>query len=145
MDSGKSINSFAPPIARNRASISRRLNTARKNVAEGKIVHGMVSQDALIYYELLLKTVPELSYDITSTQFGLQVKPLNYYVENGFDYIIIKKNMREARTNPFFTERNPDVAAFYEETRTSSELELVHTVSPTKWNMGDTFYIYKIK
>jgi hypothetical protein len=145
MDSGKSINSFAPPIARNRASISRRLNTARENVAEGRIVHKMVNEDALIYYELLLKTVPELSYDITSTQFGLQVKPLEYYVANNFDYIILSEGMREARTNPFFEKRNPQIAEFYESSRASSKLELVKTIAPTKYNQGSTFYIYRVK
>ena len=144
MDSGKSINSFAPDIARNEKSIKRRLDRAKENVKQGKIVHEMVNEDALIYYEMLYKTVPELAYDITSTGFGLSVKSIDYYVENGFDYFIISQGMKESRTSKFFRKKNPKIASFYESLNNSDKVDRIKTIAPTKYNKGITYLIYKV-
>lgn len=144
MDSGKSINSFAPPIAENKKSLERILLHARENVSKGKIVHAMVDNNALIYYELLLKTAPEKSYDITSTMFGLDVNPINYYISNQYQYLIISKDMKNSRTNEFFAKRNPEIAGFYKSLNTDKRIKLVKTIFPTPMNGGDTFYIYEV-
>ena len=142
MDSGKSINSFAPPIAENKKSLERILLHARENVSKGKIVHAMVDKNALIYYELLLKTAPEKSYDITSTMFGLDVKPIDYYISNQYQYLIISKSMKNSRTNEFFAKRNPEIAGFYKSLNADKRIKLIKTISPTPMNRGGTFYIY---
>ena len=144
MDSGKSINSRAPSIAENSETLERILRNAKKNVSEGKIVHGMVDKNALIYYELLLKTVPKKSYDITSTMFGLDVKTIDYYISNQYQYLIISKGMKNSRTNEFFSKRNPEIAGFYKSLNADKRIRLIKTISPTPMNRGGTFYIYEV-
>ena len=145
MDSGKSINSFAPPIAENLTSIDRIRNEARRNVAEGVIVHGMVDQNALVYYDLLAATVPPLAYDITSTRFGLQVASIDDYQAEGFDYFVISAEMKQNRTSDWFTERNPAIAAFYRALDTDRRLRLAKVIEPDHTHLGDTFYIYRLE
>lgn len=144
MDSGKSINSFAPPIAENSANLKRIIANAKQNISDGKIVHLMVDKNALIYYELLLKTVPEISYDITSTMFGLDVKPIDHYIENRYKYFIISKQMKQSRTNEFFAKQNPETAGFYKSLNADKRIKLIKTISPSSTNKGDTFYIYEV-
>jgi hypothetical protein len=145
MDSGKSINSSAPLIAENRKNLEETIERSRGNIAQGNIVHEMVDRNAIIYYELLLKTVPNISYDITSTMFGLSVKDVDYYVENGFDYFVISGSMKEARTGAFGKENMPRIAAFYLGLDTDPRLELMHTIRPEATNRGDIYFIYRLK
>jgi hypothetical protein len=144
MDSGKSINSSAPPIAENRQSIERTLANARKNISEGKIVHEMVDKNALIYYELLLKTVPDKAYDITSTMFGLKVESLEYYIATGYGYLIISEDMKLARTGEYARTNMPKIAAFYSSLDTDKRIKLIKTISPGPENSGTVFLIYNV-
>ncbi|MBE9582294.1 MAG: hypothetical protein IMF18_11835, partial [Proteobacteria bacterium] len=131
-------------IAENNESLRRIIDAAKENVVEGKIVHGMVDRNALVYYELLLKTVPKMSYDITSTMFGLQVHPIDYYVTNGFDYFIISENMKRSRTTDLIERGNPYVARFYSSLDQNVRLCLIKVIEPGCFNRGDTFYIYRL-
>jgi 4-amino-4-deoxy-L-arabinose transferase-like glycosyltransferase len=144
MDSGKSINSFAPPIAENRENLTRIIRNTKQNISEGKIVHAMVDRNALIYYELLLKTIPEKVYDITSTMFGLDVKSIDYYIQNNFEYFIISKDMKKNRTGEYILKSAPKVASFYLSLDSDPRVKLIKTIAPSVRNRGDTFYIYKL-
>ncbi len=144
MDSGKSINSFAPTIAENLTSMNRILSHSRENVRQGKIVHGMVDKNALIYYELLAKSVPDIAYDLTSTMFGLAVESVDHYIANQYDYFIIAGDMKRARSGEFFAANNPSVAQFYRSLDTDPRLTRIKTIGPTTINRGDTYYIYKL-
>lgn len=143
MDSGKSINSFAPPIAENEVSLVRVIDESNKRIANGKIVHGMVDKNAMIYYELLLKTVPPVSYDVTSTMFGLQVESIDYYLANGYHYFIISREMRENRLVDAVVRQYPEVAKFYTSLDTDPRISLIKTIAPTELNTGGTFFIYR--
>ncbi len=144
MDSGKSINSFAPPIAENNDSLERILSIAKKNISQGKIVHAMVDENALIYYELLIKTVPQKSYNITSTGFGLNVESINYYIQNEYQYFIVSKEMKINRSNEFMIKHYPKIADFYLSLDADPRIRLIKTISPSSINRGDVFYIYKV-
>jgi 4-amino-4-deoxy-L-arabinose transferase-like glycosyltransferase len=144
MDSGKSINSFAPTIAENNESLRRIIDAAKENVVEGKIVHGMVDRNALVYYELLLKTVPKMSYDITSTMFGLDVESIDYYIQNKFEYFIISVGMKKSRTGEYILKSAPEVANFYLSLDSDPRVKLIKTIAPSVKNRGDTFFIYKV-
>jgi hypothetical protein len=145
MDSGKSINSFAPPIAENETSIQRVLLRAEENISQGVIVHGMVDEPALVYYKLLMNTVPEKSYDITSTGFGLNVEDLSYYLQNGFEYLIIDRGIAGMYLEEDGAQRHPQSARFYDSVFRSSRLELIKTISPSSLHGGGTFFIFKVK
>jgi len=146
MDSGKSINSFAPMIAENKDSILRHLALKTAMVNKGAVndTTKMLDKNVLIYYELLLRTVPEESYDITSTMFGMDVKPIGYYLSNKYEYFIISNNMKNSRTNEFFTKRCPEVANFYKSLDVDKRIKLIKTISPSQTNRGGTFYIYEV-
>jgi len=146
MDSGKSINSFAPAIAENRESLQRTLAEKERALRDGTLLDPtrIVDEHALIYYELLLRTVPELSYDITSTQFGLQVEPVDFYLRNGYEYFVISQEMKTSRSTEFVARRHPKAAAFYRSLDRDSRLQLIQVIRPTAKNRGDTFLIYKV-
>jgi hypothetical protein len=61
----------------------------------------MVDSNALIYYEMLLKTIPKAAYHITSTMFGLSVRPIEFYVQNDYEYLVISDQIRKSRSNEF--------------------------------------------
>jgi len=144
MDSGKSLNSFAPPIAENRESLERILASAKANVAMDKVVHGMVDKNALIYYELLLKSVPQQSYEITSTMFGMNLKPIDFYIQNGYQYFIISSSIKRDRITEFSARQYPEAANFYSSLDAHPAIKLIKVITPSFRNRGDTFYVYAL-
>jgi len=146
MDSGKSINSFAPMIAENRESLMRMLSFKKNALEQGTFVDPtrILDKNSLIYYELLLKTVPKESYDITSTMFGLEVASIDYYITNNFDYLIISANIKQSRTTAYFRREHRDVATFYSSLDKDDRLALIRVFEPGRLNRGDTFFIYAI-
>jgi hypothetical protein len=146
MDTGKSINTFGPKIAGNKKSIERILDIqhqALKNNNKSQL-RGLVTKDSLIYYKLLLESVPQKSYDITSTMFGTRVETIDYYIAEKFGYFIISKNMKERAKEELFRNRFPEVSRFYESLEYDPRIKLIKTVSPTPKNKGLTYYIYKL-
>ncbi len=146
MDSGKTINSSAPQIAMNEESIRRILN-AKKMAIETATLQDptkMVDEKSLVFFEMLLETVPPKSYDITSTGFGLSVESIDYYLNNEFEYFIISEDMKRARTAIFFANSHPAIANFYNELDRDRRVELIHSVKPSSTNCGETFMIYKL-
>jgi 4-amino-4-deoxy-L-arabinose transferase-like glycosyltransferase len=144
MDSGKSINSFAPPIAENKTSLQRILLDANENINSGKIVHGMVDTNALIYYELLFQAIPAISYDITSTMYGLELKSIDEYINKGYQYFIISKDMKENRINEYSSIHFSKTAEFYKALDIDKRIALIKSIGPTMTNRGDTFFVYKV-
>lgn len=147
MDSGKTINSSAPLIAMNEKAIDRIYENRKKALNEGTLedTTKMVDDKSLRYYEMLRKTVPKESYDITSTGFGLEVNTIDYYVSKRFQYFIISDHMKRSRTASFFAERRPKVANFYKALDFDPRIERIKTISASSINYGGTFHIYKIK
>ena len=146
MDSGKTINSFAPKIARNRASILRISSSIEDALQKGTLNDPtkMVDDNSLTYFRMLLDTVPNESYDITSTKFGLHVESIDYYLSNQYQYFIISHDMKASRTNKFFSGQHPEIAQFYEALDTDKRIKLIKTIVPSRINRGDTFYIYAV-
>ncbi len=145
MDSGKSINSFAPAIAENKASLERTLQQAQDNIAKGIIIQGSVDKPALVYYKLLLKTIPKKSYDITSTGFGLDVKALSYYLKNNYDYLVITGELAENYLTGEGARLYPRSAKFYKGVFSSKQLILLKEISPSKFNRGNTYFVFKVR
>lgn len=147
MDSGKSINTIGPKIAENREAIHRILASRREAIENYNTeqTRNLVTRDALIYYELLLKTVPDRSYDVTYTKFGLEVKSLDYYISNQYQYLIIAKSMKDRAKSKFFTARFPGGSQFYKSLDTDKRVQLIKTIRRTRINRGHTYYIYKLR
>jgi len=146
MDSGKTMNSFAPLIAQNRESILRTISELSVNISNGTINDPtkMVDYNAVKYYQMLLQTVPKEAYDITSTKFGLELKSLNYYKQEGYKYFVISESMKINRSDRFTAERHPDVYRFYSALDIDPNLKLIKIIAPSIINRGERFYIYKV-
>jgi 4-amino-4-deoxy-L-arabinose transferase-like glycosyltransferase len=146
MDSGKSFNTIGPKIHGNKESIMRRLNQQKEAIQknDSERTAGKVDKNALIYYELLMKTVSEDSYDITSTNNGLEVKDIDYYISNKFQYMIIVKSIKDRSLNESFRQKYPSVAEFYKSIDAHQRLELIKKIGPTSKNRGHTYLIYKL-
>lgn len=146
MDSGKTINSTAPLIAQNRESLMRSISGIEELIDKGTLNDPtkMVDRNAVKYYEMLLKTVPPESYDIVSTKFGLDVRSIEYYRNNGYHFFVISDSMKRSRTDDFFSRRNPEIARFYASLDTDSGVRLIQVIAPTAMSSGDTFYIYQV-
>ena len=142
MDSGKSYNTFAPLIAEDRQSITRLLDRAKKRLATGELgdKRGVLRPESLQLYEMLLTTVPPLSYDITTTGFGLYLRDLKEYRQEGFDYFIMNHALADSYLSPQAKEAHPESARFY--LQAQEELHLLHVVRPSEVNRGDSFFIY---
>jgi hypothetical protein len=104
----------------------------------------MVDANSLKYFEMLIKTIPLESYDITSTQFGLAVKPIDYYISNKFQYFIISEGMKKSRIAESFARRHPEAAGCYRSLDTNDNLKLIKTKNHTPRNRGQSFFIYKV-
>ena len=146
MDSGKTINSFAPLIAENEVSIQRTLNRKTREISSNSLqdTTKMVDPGSLKYFEILQQTVPKESYDITSTQFGLAVQSVDFYIENNFQYFVLSEGMKRSRTSGSFTLRNPEVAIFYSSLDNDNRIELITKIEPGPKNKGQVFLIYKV-
>ena len=146
MDSGKTINSFGPLVAANKESIQRTLDRKTMEVKTGtqNDPTQMVDANSLKYFEMLIKTIPLESYDITSTQFGLAVKPIDYYISNKFQYFIISEGMKKSRIVESFAARHPEIAEFYMSLDADDKIKLIQTINPTPINRGQSFFIYKV-
>jgi len=146
MDSGKTINSAAPDIAQNKDSILRSIEEIRGHIASQTFNDPtkMVDQNAVKYYEMLLLSVPENSYDITSTKFGLEVKNIDFYRNSGYKYFIISEGRKLARSDTFTAARYREVHRFYSSLDTDPRLVLVKVIAPNPTSRGDTFLIYQV-
>jgi hypothetical protein len=146
MDSGKTINSSAPMIAENKESILRTIAELEEKMKNGTLKDPtrMVDQNAITYFKMLLQTVPNVAYDITSTKFGLEVHSVDQYRDAGYQYFIISENMKSTRTEKYAKEIYPEVASFYSSLDTDPRLKLVKEIGPTATNRGDTFFVYKV-
>lgn len=144
MDSGRSINSFAPKIAEDRNSLNRTIFKTKENMSASVFKHGLITERSLVFYELLLETVPESSYDITSTGQGFFLESLDYYKNNGFEYAIISKEVSSRFLSKQGRNVRPQTTRFYEDV--FRELCLIKTMShESSFELYDTFYIYSFK
>ena len=147
MDSGKTINSFSPLIAENKESIQRTLTRKKREIETGSLRDPSKIVDmggTLKYFSMLMQTVPEESYDIVSTNFGLDVEPVDYYIKNGYHYFVISQAMMKARTSEFSSKINKKPYDFYSSIQLDTRIKLIKKIMPSSLNRGTPFLIFKI-
>jgi hypothetical protein len=76
--------------------------------------------------------------------FGTNLKSVDFYVQNGYEYFVISKLMKKDRITEFSAKQYPQAANFYLSLNTHPALELIKTIAPSDENKGDTFYVYAI-
>jgi len=146
LDAGRTIITFGPRINQCREKLEEQLSIIR-NLKQGETYDSplvrIVDSYSSIYFELLLKNMPEITYDLTSTELGRKVETPDYYKRNGYDYFIHNTDLRFRIEDPVWREKYPKSAEFYDSF--DKEFKLIKTFSPSARRSGSTIQIYKIR
>jgi hypothetical protein len=146
IDAGHTIITSGPLLNQSREKLEAQLNTIR-NLKEGETFDSpqvkIVDSYAAIYFELLLKTMPAVTYDITTTELGREIEPLQYYVDHGYQYFVHNADLEENLLNQKWRSKYPQSVLFYESL--NSSLELIMTFEPSPIRSGQTVRIYKFR
>ena len=138
---------YGPKLSQTREAIQEefrlRLEEA-ESVSEARSVKQTPPESVetkALYYEMLLKVlVSEPSY-YAVRQTSVANEPLEYYQENGFEYLVVNASIR----NTYLKDRDkyPNVAAFYDTLDT--DFELVQEFWPNKTDRpGSGIIIYRL-
>jgi hypothetical protein len=146
LDAGRTIITFGPRINQCREKLEEQLSII-KNLKEGETYDSplvrIVDSTSAIYFELLLKNMPAVTYDITTTELGKKVETVEYYRTNGYDYFIHNKDFRFRMEEPLTSRKYPKSLQFYGSF--DKEFKLIKTFSPSMARSGATIEIYKIR
>ena len=146
IDAGRTIITSGPKINQCKEKLEEQLNII-KNLKKGETYDSsqvnIVDSYSAIYFELLLKNMPEITYDITRTELGRRVNSPQYYKDSNFDYIIHNAGLLFRIKDPNWRRQYPKSVEFYESL--DKEFELIKTFNPTKTNSGSTIKIYKVR
>jgi hypothetical protein len=104
---------------------------------------GIVDSYAAIYFELLLKYVPDVTYQITTTELGRKVMDSDYYKINGYEYFIHNDGLSYRIRDPVWREKYPKSAVFYDSL--DQAFKHVKSIEPSPTRSGTTIKIYKIQ
>jgi hypothetical protein len=134
-----------PRISQSREKLEAQLNIIQ-NLKEGETYDSryvkIVDSYSSIYFELLLKNMPEITYDITTTELGRQVESVEYYKENSYDYFIHNQDLNFRIQDPNWREKHPQSAAFYDSFK--KNYTLVKTFDPSPTRSGSAIQVYRI-
>jgi hypothetical protein len=132
-------------LTQSRERLEKQLEIIR-NLKEGETYDSplvkMVDSYSAIYFELLLENLPDITYDITTTELGSDVECPDYYRNHGFDYFIHNQDLEYRFKNPAWRERYPKSALFYDSL--DREFTLIKTFSPSATRSGHTIQIYRV-
>jgi 4-amino-4-deoxy-L-arabinose transferase-like glycosyltransferase len=144
IDSGRTINTYSPPIFNNREnliSIMDRIETLQEGQTfdDSRIVDSKSS----VYFKYLLNNLPEITYDLTSTELGTKAKSPEYYRKNGYDYVITSSLVKWRAYNDKWASQYPEAANFYKSL--DKGFQVVREFKPSLTRSGPTITIYKVK
>lgn len=146
IDAGRTIISSGPRLNESRENLQKKINVI-KNLKRGETFDSplvrIVDSSSAIYFELLLKNMPEITYDLTSTELGRRVEMPDYYKRNGYDYFIHNRDFRFRIDDPLWRQKFPKSAKFYDSF--DQEFKLIRTFNPSATRSGSTIEIYKIR
>lgn len=144
IDAGRTINTYSPPLAQNEANLLAMIEKI-KNTPDGETFDDskIVDSESSVYFELLLKTLPDITYDLTTTERGFKVADLDYYINNGYQYVITSSNSTWRFELPEWKNEFPKSSAFYE--RVKTDCSLIKSFEPSTYRMGPIINIYSIK
>jgi len=146
IDAGHTIITSGPRLSQSREKLESQLNQIR-NLKEGETFDSpqvkIVDSYSAIYFELLLRNVPGVTYDLTTTELGRQIQPLQYYLDNGFEYFIHNGDISDNFSSHMWKVKYPQSATFYLSLDTS--LELIQSFEPMETRSGQPVRIYRFK
>jgi len=146
LESGKSINSRGIFISESPQNILDKMSRVEQSLAQGQKHYdhvGIVDRNALIFYKLQLETLPELTYDITSTEFNRNIKPYSYYIANGYEYAAINSDTQDFYLSDYARNLQPTLYNFYEDLMNRGEL--IKSFEPNFFHRGPRFRIFRFR
>ena len=145
IDAGHTMITSGPRISQSWERLEAQLNII-KDLKEGETYDSryvrIVDSYSSIYFELLLQNMPEITYNITTTELGRQLESVEYYKENGFDYFIHNEDMIYRIDDPLWRDKYPKSAQFYDSFKHS--YTLIKSFDPSPTRSGPDIKIYKI-
>jgi hypothetical protein len=146
VDAGRTIITFGPRLNQSKERLEEQMNVI-KALKEGQTFDSplvrIVDSYAAVYFELLLRDVPKISYDITSTELGRNVELPLYYRDAGFDYFIYNSTFDYRSSDPLWRVKYPKSAQFYDTFR--EHFTLVQEFAPSKTRGGSVIAVYRIR
>ncbi|MEW6359079.1 MAG: glycosyltransferase family 39 protein [Planctomycetota bacterium] len=148
MDSGSHINTFAPDIPESRQNILDAMKGLEEELAaQGRNVDrlgGKWDEHGLLHYRLRLQTLPDETYDITSTKLGRDLQPIEHYRQHGFQYIVTCSYVK-ATIQGRDRREYPISAGFYDALDSpDSPAHRLATFEPDMFHNGPVFSVYAL-
>ena len=137
----------SPPLNPDKSTVARQVAQAAQTAKEeGPDFARGVSGFALSLYKEALEQVEGPTYELHSTNHGLDLETPSYYVQNCFDYIvtssIIAGKFAPGRSH---RERFPQAAQFYEQLPIDARFRLTYQAAAAPWkNVGPTISVYEV-
>jgi hypothetical protein len=145
IDAGKTIITSGPRLNQSNKNIIEMIEKL-KQLKDGETYDSplvrIVDSYSSVYFELLQKKMPKITYDITSTELGRNVESTEYYKNNGYQYFIHNTGLEFRIKDPLWTDKYPKSEIFYNSM--NRDFELIKTIRPTEYNSGSEIRIYKI-
>jgi hypothetical protein len=146
MDAGRTLITSGPRLNQSREKIEemvRKVKQLKPGETYDSLHVRIVDSYSAIYFELVLKNMPEITYDLTSTELGRKVEMPDYYKKNGYDYFIHNKGLSFRIEDPLWRQKYPKSAEFYDSF--DREFKLLKTFSPSATRSGSTIKVYQVK
>lgn len=145
VDAGHTIITSGPRLNQSRRKLEEQLEAIR-NLKEGQTYDSaqvkIVDSYSSIYFELLLRKTPAITYDITTTELGREVESIEYYRDQGFGYVVHIRDLRHWLEDPVWRKKYPKSAVFYESM--DRQLTLLKTFAPSRLRSGETVQVFRI-
>lgn len=146
VDAGRTMITSGPRLNDSRENIENKLEVIR-NLKPGETYDSpqvkIVDSSSSLYFELLLKNMPVITYDITSTELGRMVISAEHYRNNGYQYFIHNEGLKWRIVDPLWREKFPASARFYDSI--DQEFRLVKSIGPSPTRSGSAIKVYKIQ
>ena len=133
----------SPPLNPSRESLSTKVTKASE---EGAEISRGVSDLTLSVYEEAMEKIPGPRYKLHSTEHGLKVQPVSYYIDNCFDYVVTSSLITNRfRPGSRSSQISPQSAEFYASLPTDPRFKLVYSIATRPWvQRGPEINVYEI-
>jgi hypothetical protein len=103
----------------------------------------IVDAQSAVYFEYLLKNLPDTTYNLTSTELGTNAKTSEYYRNNEYDYVITSSFVSWRAYSRQWAEKHPVAAEFYRSV--DKTFPIVKRFEPTATRSGPIITIYRVR
>ena len=131
----------SPPLLPNQSAVTRRIGGA---ASEERLSRG-VSNRTLELYAKAMAQAEGPKFDLYSTVYGLAVRPLSYYPDHCFDYVVISSQNSRRFSSSDQAAEHPTSAEFYSKISNHPRYELARSFHPAPWEIqGPAIDIYAV-